>query len=397
MNHLYPPFNDVRARRAVLMAMSQEDYMRALVGDDTSLWKPLPGFFTPGTPLYTEEGGDILKGPRDLDAAKKLLAESGYSGEPVTCLVAQDQPITKAQGDVTADLSEAHGHECRFRRDRLGHGRRAPRAENAARPGRLADVPHLARRRRLHQSRAPISRIRANGDKAWFGWPNSHAVETEVAAWFDAKSLDEEKAAIDRLNKAALDDVVYAPTGFFLSYRPGARTSAASSKGPLPFFWGVSRPRDRAVSHDDARLHPSAHSRDHPRDGDRRAVRVQPALHRARRSGRGHRRRTGDARPTSSASGKASVSTGRSWCASANWVWQILHGDLGTSIFTNLPVTTMIAQRIEPTLSLMAITLVLTIVVAMPLGVARGLEGRHLDRPRSSWHSPCSASRCRSS
>src|SRR5499427_2379099 len=33
MNHLYPPFNDVRARRAVLMAMSQEDYMRAIVGD----------------------------------------------------------------------------------------------------------------------------------------------------------------------------------------------------------------------------------------------------------------------------------------------------------------------------------------------------------------------------
>ena len=66
MNHLHPPFNDVRARRAVLTALSQEDYMRALVGDDTSLWKPLPGFFTPNTPLYTEEGGEILKGKRDF-------------------------------------------------------------------------------------------------------------------------------------------------------------------------------------------------------------------------------------------------------------------------------------------------------------------------------------------
>ena len=36
------------------------------------------------------------------------------------------------------------------------------------------------------------------------------------------------------------------------------------------------------------------------------------------------------------------------------WVWLILHGDLGTSIFTNLPVAAMIGQRIEPTLSLMA-------------------------------------------
>jgi ABC-type transport system substrate-binding protein len=30
MNHLHPPFNDVRARRAILMALSQEDYMRAV-------------------------------------------------------------------------------------------------------------------------------------------------------------------------------------------------------------------------------------------------------------------------------------------------------------------------------------------------------------------------------
>jgi peptide/nickel transport system permease protein len=52
-----------------------------------------------------------------------------------------------------------------------------------------------------------------------------------------------------------------------------------------------------------------------------------------------------------------------------SWLWHILHGDLGTSIFTNLPVSSLIAQRIEPTLSLMAITLILTIVLAVPLGV----------------------------
>jgi peptide/nickel transport system permease protein len=51
------------------------------------------------------------------------------------------------------------------------------------------------------------------------------------------------------------------------------------------------------------------------------------------------------------------------------WVWLILHGDLGTSIFTNLPVAAMIAQRIEPTLSLMAVTLVVAVGVAVPIGV----------------------------
>src|ERR1700748_797796 len=40
------------------------------------------------------------------------------------------------------------------------------------------------------------------------------------------------------------------------------------------------------------------------------------------------------------------------------WLWHIVHGDLGTSIFTNLPVSHMIEQRIEPTLSLMLLTIV---------------------------------------
>src|SRR5581483_5273165 len=42
-----------------------------------------------------------------------------------------------------------------------------------------------------------------------------------------------------------------------------------------------------------------------------------------------------------------------------SWVWRSLHLDLGTPIFTTLPVTSMIAQRSEPTLSLMVLTLVL--------------------------------------
>ena len=63
------------------------------------------------------------------------------------------------------------------------------------------------------------------------------------------------------------------------------------------------------------------------------------------------------------------------------WVWQILHGDLGTSIFTNLPVTAMMAQRFEPTLSLMLITLCFAVAVAVPIGVlAAWKAGTWIDR-----------------
>lgn len=63
------------------------------------------------------------------------------------------------------------------------------------------------------------------------------------------------------------------------------------------------------------------------------------------------------------------------------WLWHILHGDLGTSIFTNLPVTHMIAQRIEPTLSLMALTMIISLATAIPMGVtAAWKHGSWIDR-----------------
>src|SRR5579883_1105138 len=64
-----------------------------------------------------------------------------------------------------------------------------------------------------------------------------------------------------------------------------------------------------------------------------------------------------------------------------DWSWHIIHGDLGTSIFTNLPVTHMIAQRIEPTVSLMILTLVLSVSLGVPLGVvAAWKQGSLIDR-----------------
>ena len=63
------------------------------------------------------------------------------------------------------------------------------------------------------------------------------------------------------------------------------------------------------------------------------------------------------------------------------WIWSLAQGDLGISIFSNLPVTKLIGQRLEPTLMLAATTLVFAVVVAVPLGVvAAWKSGTWLDR-----------------
>jgi peptide/nickel transport system substrate-binding protein len=239
MNHLYPPFNDARARRAILMALNQEEYMRAFVGDDANMWKPLPGYFTPGSPYYTERGGEILKGPRKLDAAKRLLAESGYRGEPIVCLAAQDLPNHKAWGDVTADLLKQLGINVDFAAVDWGtvvarRGQKAPPANGGW---------HM-----YHTSiygvdwvfpTSPF--IQANGTSVVDGWAKSAAVEAEIAAWFSTNSLDEERSAAVRLNEAALNEVMCAPLGWYLRYYAWSKDLAGVRQGPLPFFWGVSK------------------------------------------------------------------------------------------------------------------------------------------------------------
>ena len=240
MNHLHPPFNDVRARKAVLMAINQEDVMRALVGDDEALWRRSASFFTPDTPLYSDAGGDLLKGPRNYDAARRLLMESGYDGRPIVMIVAQDQPITKAQGDVTSDALKRAGFNVDYVATDWGTvGSRRAMKNPPSQGGWNVFFSWHAGADCINP--AAYTAIRTNGDGAWFGWPNSPEVEAKRDAWFAATNLDAEKAAMRDLNAAAMDHVVYAPTGFFLNYQAWRRNVSGIVKGPLPFFWGVSK------------------------------------------------------------------------------------------------------------------------------------------------------------
>ena len=240
MNHLIPPFNDVRARRAVMMALSQEDYMRAVVGDDETLWKPLPSYFTPGTPVYTEAGGDILKGPRKYEEAKKLLAEAGYKGEKVILCVATDVQITKAQGDVTADLLQKIGMNVDYQALDWGTvGARRAKKDSIADGG--WNIFHTWHAGADCVNPAPYTALDAGGDTAWFGWPKSQAVQDGIGRWYEAPDLAAEKQAIVDINKAAFDDVIYAQTGFFLMYQGWRKNISGIVKAPFPVFWGVQK------------------------------------------------------------------------------------------------------------------------------------------------------------
>ncbi len=239
-NHLHPPFNDQRARQAMQLAIKQEDYMRAIVGDDPALWQTMAGFFTPGTPGYTEVGGERLKGPRQIDLAKKMLADAGYNGEKIVMLVAADVEMVKAQCDVTADMLKTLGMAVDYQA--LDWGTVGARRTSKAAPDKggwhiihtwLGGIDCI--------NPAPYKILDASGAGAWFGWPKSDAAMAAIGDWYAAAGPAAEKQALDRVNQVSMDYVTFVPTGFFRSFTASRRTLSGVAKAPLPLFWGVSK------------------------------------------------------------------------------------------------------------------------------------------------------------
>ncbi|MBN8959853.1 MAG: ABC transporter permease [Rhizobiales bacterium] len=63
------------------------------------------------------------------------------------------------------------------------------------------------------------------------------------------------------------------------------------------------------------------------------------------------------------------------------WIGKLLHGDFGVSLISNVPVITMIGNRIEPTIAIALSTIIFTVIVAVPLGViAAWKHGTWIDR-----------------
>ena len=63
------------------------------------------------------------------------------------------------------------------------------------------------------------------------------------------------------------------------------------------------------------------------------------------------------------------------------WISKLLHGDLGVSLISNVPVLKMISQRVEPSISIALSTIILSILIAVPLGViAAWKHGTWIDR-----------------
>ena len=240
VNHLVPPFDNPAFRRAIWLALSQADIMTAVAGTDPARWTAPIGFFTPGSPLASDAGMDVLRGPRDLDAAQRAIAASGYRGERLTFLHAADVGTVDAMSHVLADMFRRLGVNLdhvvtdwgsvvqrRARKEPPEQGGWSAFCTNSTGADGLAPPTH--------------SLLRSNGAGAWFGWPDIPAIEGGIQRWFSAGSPAEAGAVGREIQEAAFREVPHYPLGQFRQPYAFRREITGMVRAPIPVQWNVRR------------------------------------------------------------------------------------------------------------------------------------------------------------
>jgi peptide/nickel transport system substrate-binding protein len=169
--------------------------------------------------------------PRRIDTAKRLLAEAGYAGEPITLMAAQDIAHHKVWGDVADDLLRRLGMKVDFAA--VDWGTVVARREQKSPPSQGGWHMYITAFYGVDCADPTNLFLPAAGNRTLNGWANDPQIEAQVSAWFDATRESEEKAAARRLNKSALDHVVYAPLGMFLRYFAWRKNVIGIDQAPL--------------------------------------------------------------------------------------------------------------------------------------------------------------------
>lgn len=238
-NHLHPPFSNPGVRRALLPALSQADYMTAANGEDRTLWNDGVGFFCPRTPMASGAGLEALTTPRDLAAAKRALAASGYAGERTVVMQPTDFPIYNAMADVTGQLLREIGFNVDVQAmDWATAMQRRAKPEPVSEGG--WSVFHTGWGG-VEQTN-PVTNIwlRGNGTDAAAGWPTSPELERLRADWLAAPDIASQQRAAAELQRQAFIDLPYIPTG--QAFTPVAyRSDLSGMLNGLPAFWNLKR------------------------------------------------------------------------------------------------------------------------------------------------------------
>jgi peptide/nickel transport system substrate-binding protein len=236
-NCLLPPFDNVKMRQAVQIAMNQREIMEAVAGAEPSMIRTPAGLFIPGSPLATDEGFDKVAKWGSIDAAKKALQEAGYKGERIVVLSATTIPSIWNMAQVANDTLKRIGLNVDIVAVEWGTvvQRRASQ-EPIDKGGWNIFYTYLGGAGNM--SPASMSAARGNGRQAWFGWPTMPKMEALRDQWFEAPSLDAQKALVRQMQALAWEEVPYVNLGSYVGVT-GYRNTLKGIRDGFPQMYGV--------------------------------------------------------------------------------------------------------------------------------------------------------------
>jgi peptide/nickel transport system substrate-binding protein len=236
MNQLQEPFNDVRVRRAAMMAVRQEDYMRATFGDDPSLWRVSKDVFPFGTPYYTGADADLMKG--DLALGTKMLKESGYAGQKVVVINPTDFPAIHPLGLVTADALKKIGMNVDLQETDWGTVVQRRSSQEPVEKGGWS-VFHTFGSSAAFSSPATHPLITGRGKKGWFGWWDNAEARALLEEWLIAPDAAGQEKAAKALSHVAMTDVATTVVGQWYGKTAFRRSISGVLQGLSPYPWNV--------------------------------------------------------------------------------------------------------------------------------------------------------------
>lgn len=201
LNFLHPPFDNVKARQAMLYIVKQSDIIKASFGD-SKYARTVPSYFGMGTPMENDANTDWFKGGQNLAKARELFKEAGYDGRPIVLMQATNIAIMSNTAQVLAQQMRQAGLNVQV--EAMDWSNVVQRRANKAPPnqggwnifitwsgGNAIGNPIL------------LAAHAATGDKAWFGWPSDAKQEELRTKWALAPTLEERKAVARELQANA--------------------------------------------------------------------------------------------------------------------------------------------------------------------------------------------------
>lgn len=242
MNHLHPPFNNVKARQALLYLISNADYLNTIAADK-KLQTLCFSFWGCGVEMETDAGSEIYKGAKDVKKAEQLFKEAGYNGEPITILQATDHQYITPAGLVLAQQLRRAGF-LKLDIQSMDWGSVVSRRTKKEPPAQGGWNIFITGTTVLNSS-SPMTHtsIAMSCDKAWFGWPCDETFEKMRTSWAFAPDQAKRKEIAVALSKRAYEQVPYISFAQWrnpVAYRAD-RLSGVITMPSLPPMWNIEK------------------------------------------------------------------------------------------------------------------------------------------------------------